>query len=211
MSSSSRIPPKQGTTKKCCRRPASCRVSSPRPLRTSCCFHRSGERHSSTIAARTHEARGARSVRCRIAHELNNPLQSVLGHLELLRRSRAAAVARPRHLVDLSRGEPRCEDRDRLLVFAGAQRRPPAGQPQCRADARRSRCDRARAAGRIRSSAVSIRAFRGSWAIRSSSNRRSSTSSSTRSMRSRRGEPRPPPRLTARTASRHRRADAAAS
>ena len=47
-----------------------------------------------------------------IAHELNNPLQGVLGHLELLRVTGAfPEAAAPRSADDLPRSRPRREDR----------------------------------------------------------------------------------------------------
>jgi signal transduction histidine kinase len=82
-----------------------------------------------------------------IAHELNNPLQSVLGHLELLRRDRQL----PRELESTIRLIHREADRaanivHRLLIFAGsrsaARRRVNANAALSRAVALRARACR---------------------------------------------------------------------
>jgi signal transduction histidine kinase len=58
-----------------------------------------------------------------VAHELNNPLQGVLGHLELLRRTRALPAALDRDLATIHREAGRAARIVRnLLLFAGSGR-----------------------------------------------------------------------------------------
>ena len=83
-----------------------------------------------------------------IAHELNNPLQAVLGNLELMRATGAFPKAIRRDMQRVYREADRAAKIVRnLLVFAGSRRLErsagPASTPCCRAC---SRCARARAA-----------------------------------------------------------------
>ena len=79
-----------------------------------------------------------------IAHELNNPLQGVLGHLELLRATGAfPKQLRKRSADDLPRSRSRREDRPQpagLRRIAAA--RAPLGQPERRRSRRSWRCAR---------------------------------------------------------------------
>jgi signal transduction histidine kinase len=69
-----------------------------------------------------------------IAHELNNPLQGVLGHLELLRTTGAFPKQLRREVWTIYREADRAAKIVRnLLVFAGSR---PAGAPLCQRERR---------------------------------------------------------------------------
>jgi signal transduction histidine kinase len=109
-----------------------------------------------------------------IAHELNNPLQGVLGHLELLRATGAFPKALRRDMQRIYREADRAAKIVRnLLVFAGSRRlvrRGPASTRRCRACLR---CARRRFARRTsRSYAATRTCCRASKPTRCCFNRR---------------------------------------
>ena len=119
-------------------------LKGPFMVRSPICFNQDRERAGSVIVARDltpqtrlrPEREGAAQnaerrrrssrrwgIRGRIAHELNNPLQGVLGHLELLRTTGAFPKQLRREVQTIYREADRAAKIVRnLLVFAGSRR-----------------------------------------------------------------------------------------